>query len=874
MPVKVEFSTSVTEAIGQNAERRRKRLERNFNRGMKELSEGSNKSAKALYDNNQTIRIVCEAGEEGKKVLEEHKAEFVKGTSALMGEGPALTFGDFNEDGTPKKDGTTIIVIDNEIAAQGDLADPIIKMLGGDVSYYQILIHELLHATNKKRTHGNDGSTMYDEWVEDFEEAVDRVKLKEHKEKMMKKPFDWRTGALPDFFRNPVVLIAALLVGLFGCCLCLLLIGFLIKSYILPPTSPESEQTKEIQDVQETEEMPVTQEMDELVLNDISFSQVDWYGTEDDVLLADSLFGIVEWSYVPDPVTTYYLNVNAALSSEDEPVWIIQNLPLFPIMDNKGEVQYESTFFNLANFDLSTGDDLSQIHYSWTVNDMIITESLGQAENLIGVQKAEHSICTSAESFDVDFVFDDFYPKDIQIIEIPINPDELKKGDRVQEGDCDCLAGTFARGISWLDQEYGLALHLTAQDIYEGLVFGGVSEHAYEDGEWLKWIDNMLTYTTNQTGDYIEYTVWDENERLKPIEGIIEESGPLKEWLGITLETGVVGLIYSHATGSHIVTVYDMYYQEGKTYIRYRDDEYQGIDLVNSVIGDHSVKHIEILFKDGTYYFGSEARTIQYAFGMLPGPGLRAELYPEIEPEPSSDEEKTWGIFASMLSGSFTHYQGYSEVHGNVVVFGKDPEPIPDAEVTLTMTRQNGSSETLSAVTNQDGEAEVTFTIYSYGTYSVSLDNIEAGDMVYHPEWNAANSVDVIVVGGKSTPVNGFDRLQAFYEDYSAAFKSKDVNFLYNHLHSAVIDLYGADVCRNYLESAVDSPMEVNVDKVSDFGSWDWEVDGFSTPIQNAYTLLISFKLSDGRSGQQETHLALLDDISIGWFTECAETLP
>ena len=75
---------------------------------------------------------------------------------------------------------------------------------------------------------------------------------------------------------------------------------------------------------------------------------------------------------------------------------------------------------------------------------MIITNSLGIANNLINVQTAGFNFCSSGDSLDVDFVYDEFYPKDIQIYEIPIDLNVVKKGDSVQEDDCDCLAGTFA----------------------------------------------------------------------------------------------------------------------------------------------------------------------------------------------------------------------------------------------------------------------------------------------------------------------------------------------------------------------------------------------------------------------------------------------
>jgi len=90
MAITVEFSPSVTEAMGKHAERRRKRLERNFNRGLKELADGGNESARGLYESNQRIRLVCNDGEEGREILERNNVEFPKDIAALAGAGPAV----------------------------------------------------------------------------------------------------------------------------------------------------------------------------------------------------------------------------------------------------------------------------------------------------------------------------------------------------------------------------------------------------------------------------------------------------------------------------------------------------------------------------------------------------------------------------------------------------------------------------------------------------------------------------------------------------------------------------------------------------------------------------------------------------------------
>ena len=872
MAITVEFSPSVAEAVGKFAEKQRERMERNFNIGLKQLADGNgewSESARGLYESKQTIRIVCHTGEEGREILERHNHELPQGPSALAGAGPALTYGDFNEDGSPRKGGTAIIVIDNDIASEATLEKPEINFLGQSVSYYQILIHELLHASHKTRIHkknadGTDNIAEYERWVKDFLEIVIQAKHGEFRKGRRRR--DWKIGALPDLFRNPVVVMASLVVGVVGC---LMLVYFFRVSnlyQLIFPVSEPAQETPEVQAVQ------VVQEPDAMVLTDITFSQVDFYLADGSIGLADSLFGNMSWSYVPDPTTTYYLSVSAALSADDEPGWVIQNLPLFPAMDGDGAVHREGTFFNLGGLGLTAGTDLSEIYYSWTVNDFIVTTGPGTPDTYAEVQTAAHHFCLQGDPVEIDSDFEYFYPEEIHIFGIPLRKNSPRKVSAVQEDSKTCMAGAFARGISWLDQEYGLNFHTTAQDIYEGLRFWGVSDHALEVEDW---IAGARDYTQHQTGNLIEFAAWEQGDLFDPVDGVPETSVPLIEWLGNAFETGVVGLAYAHSQGGHIVTAYDMYTIAGTTFIMYRDDGAQG-----HYLGDQFVKHSKVYEKDGNYYLGSDGKRITYAIAMLPAPSLVGSIvdylqpYPPAVAPPVSDEEKTWGIFASLLSGSFTHYQGYSEVHGNVVVFGKDPEPIPNATVTLTMTRNGGSPETLSAVTNQDGEAHVTFTIHSYGTYSVSLNNIEAENMVYTPEWNAADSVEVKVVSGESTPIFGFDRLQAFYENFNNAYKTEDVDFLYKHLHPTVIDLYGADVCRSYLETMIASKIEVRVDKVTDFGMWDWEIDGTSTPIENAYALRIIITLPDGQSGYKDTHLALLDDVSLAWFTQCAEALP
>lgn len=237
-----------------------------------------------------------------------------------------------------------------------------------------------------------------------------------------------------------------------------------------------------------------------------------------------------------------------------------------------------------------------------------------------------------------------------------------------------------------------------------------------------------------------------------------------------------------------------------------------------------------------------------------------------------NNETKQPGVFVGDLQAAIMHHSGFSNIQVMAYVLGADPQPVPGATAQFTLTRPDGSMDNLSIVSDENGLATGKFTIYTYGEYSLSIDNVTADGFVYTPELNAASEMPVDVTSQETT-FTAADSIQSFYQAFNQAFASGDAESLLRSLHPAVLEKYGVDACRNYLQSVLAKPVSVEVVGVTSFGEWDWQSDGSVLPVQNAFTIQINENVQ-GQSQQAETHLALRDDGSLGWFTDCGDPLP
>jgi hypothetical protein len=98
---------------------------------------------------------------------------------------------------------------------------------------------------------------------------------------------------------------------------------------------------------------------------------------------------------------------------------------------------------------------------------------------------------------------------------------------------------------------------------------------------------------------------------VDPVAGVPETNGDFDTWLKREYDQGEdIEIAYYYPGNAHIITVTRVYEQDGKLYVKYRDDETQN----NNNAGDSTVKTAQI-YKDaaGNWHFGSDRNTIYFA---------------------------------------------------------------------------------------------------------------------------------------------------------------------------------------------------------------------------------------------------------------------
>ncbi|MFC2078415.1 hypothetical protein ACFLSZ_00375 [Candidatus Bipolaricaulota bacterium] len=354
-------------------------------------------------------------------------------------------------------------------------------------------------------------------------------------------------------------------------------------------------------------------------LRNVVFAQVDWYESDGTSVQANSLYGLMSWTYDPNLTTTFYLNVKAALTLEDEASWLIQNLPLFAVDNDDPSARREAVYFNLAELglvfdsalELVFGIDVSQLYVQVIVSSEIVEEFPELAADLVEVLAVEHwATGTPDESPEPGPFLDPGQPEGVKLNAPPVKVNVARDVKPVQEARATCCAGSFARSIDWLNRKYELGIERTAQQIYSDLIAAGVSRpNTDRTPARDEWIARKNQYAREKSGNRIVTKVWDRGTSVSPIAGVTEETGDFAEWLKKEIKTEDVELAYFYPGNAHIVTVLEVYTKDGDTYVKYRDDERQA----NDAQGDTGVKHAKVYKKSDQYRFGSDRNIIYFA---------------------------------------------------------------------------------------------------------------------------------------------------------------------------------------------------------------------------------------------------------------------
>ena len=108
--------------------------------------------------------------------------------------------------------------------------------------------------------------------------------------------------------------------------------------------------------------------------------------------------------------------------------------------------------------------------------------------------------------------------------------------------------------------------------------------------------------------------------------------------------------------------------------------------------------------------------------------------------------------------------------------------------------------------------------------------------------------------------------LQEFMAEWVAAKQSNDVGWLFDHLHPAVIDLYGQERCWLAID-AEDPDPSYAVDIISAIGpaEWIYDPDAGTSTVPDVYTLRAGVTWSDGTPVEQDLHFGWSDG-ELYWF--------
>ena len=101
-------------------------------------------------------------------------------------------------------------------------------------------------------------------------------------------------------------------------------------------------------------------------------------------------------------------------------------------------------------------------------------------------------------------------------------------------------------------------------------------------------------------------------------------------------------------------------------------------------------------------------------------------------------------------------------------------------------------------------------------------------------------------------------------------YLAADFDGLLEMLHSAIIDLYGVSTCQEYLGSAVENIIQIELLQILSSEPWTWEIDVHSTLIEDAFSIQVSVTGGDQKAGQT-MYLGFEQDGSFSWFTDCGD---
>lgn len=123
-------------------------------------------------------------------------------------------------------------------------------------------------------------------------------------------------------------------------------------------------------------------------------------------------------------------------------------------------------------------------------------------------------------------------------------------------------------------------------------------------------------------------------------------------------------------------------------------------------------------------------------------------------------------------------------------------------------------------------------------------------------------------------PVPEPETPEEFYSRLERAFQEGDVDFMIERLHPEVVELYGEQQCRGFLDGQ--PPRTIEVVEIGETEPFDFgQRDDVDLVVDD--TLVVTIRQSiEGADEpvESESHIVRTDDNTFRWFTDCGEPVP
>jgi hypothetical protein len=245
--------------------------------------------------------------------------------------------------------------------------------------------------------------------------------------------------------------------------------------------------------------IPYTKLKAQAMVNSVTFTQYDRYGTDGRMIFQNSSLGQFSFSAVPDKKTMYYLNVFTKTTTGRE-AWVVQNLPVSPDIAAT-PIACQSVYVDYKLMEVQPGNLVNEVAYSVNVSPVLyrtkspVPVAVVRTGNAAVDAELSRSVFASANAafaapapvpqpYTVAPVIRGALLHELSAdysetanvalyannapIAVPVAKDRDIPGD-VEEDPNGCVPGAFARSIAWLSGKYNFKAARKPQDIYDTL---------------------------------------------------------------------------------------------------------------------------------------------------------------------------------------------------------------------------------------------------------------------------------------------------------------------------------------------------------------------------------------------------------------------